>query len=102
MSSPISLNGVSPAVSPIQIPDLAGERSGSADDFQRVLTDAIEKVEKFRENANQSVEKFLSGEEEDLHRVALATQQAELAFEFFLQAKNKVVQAYQEVMHMQV
>jgi len=90
MSSPIHLNGPSTAVSPVRMPELAGEQRAGRGDFQQVLTDAIEKVEKFRRTANESVEKFLSGEEEDLHRVALATQQAELAFEFFLQARNKV------------
>jgi flagellar hook-basal body complex protein FliE len=34
--------------------------------------------------------------------VALATQRAELAFETFLQVRNKVVSAYQAVMQMQV
>jgi flagellar hook-basal body complex protein FliE len=34
--------------------------------------------------------------------VALATQQAELAFDLFLQVRNKVVSAYQEVMRMQM
>jgi len=34
--------------------------------------------------------------------VAAATQQAELSFDLFLQVKNKVVQAYQEIMRMQL
>jgi flagellar hook-basal body complex protein FliE len=48
------------------------------------------------------VERFLSGEGEELHTTVLATQRAELAFEMFLQARNKVVNAYQEIMRMQV
>jgi flagellar hook-basal body complex protein FliE len=32
----------------------------------------------------------------------MATQRAELAFELFLQARNKVVSAYQEIMRMQM
>ena len=39
---------------------------------------------------------------EELHATALAVQRAELAFDLFLQARNKVVQAYQEIMRMQV
>jgi flagellar hook-basal body complex protein FliE len=34
--------------------------------------------------------------------VALASQRAELEFDLFLQVRNKVVSAYQEVMRMQV
>ena len=46
--------------------------------------------------------RFLSGEGEDLHTTILATQQAELSFDLFLQMRNKVVSAYQEIMRMQM
>ena len=73
---------------------------GSA--FQSVLGDAISKVESFQNDATNSVNKFLSGEGEDLHKVALATQQAELSLQLFMQVRNKVVTAYNQVMQMQV
>jgi len=37
-----------------------------------------------------------------LHTAVLATQRAELFFQLFLQARNKVVDAYQEIMRMQM
>jgi flagellar hook-basal body complex protein FliE len=70
--------------------------------FQDVLSTAINTVEAFGNNASASVERFLSGEGEELHTTVLATQQAELSFEMFLQARNKVVSAYQEIMRMQM
>lgn len=70
--------------------------------FQRVLQGAIGNVEQGRQNAAQTVERFLSGEGEEVHNVVLATQKAELNFELFLQVRNKVVAAYQEVMRMQL
>ena len=60
------------------------------------------RVEGLRAGAGEAIGRMLSGEGGELHQVALATQQAELAFELFLQVRNKVVQAYQEVMRMQV
>jgi flagellar hook-basal body complex protein FliE len=36
-----------------------------------------------------------------LHTTVLATQRAELSFDLFLQVRNKVVAAYQEIMRMQ-
>ena len=102
MSLPISPVGASTGIAPIRTPSMPGEPSGSAGGFEKAFAEAVHKVEQFRENAGQSVEKFLAGEGEDVHRVALATQQAELAFELFLQVRNKAVQAYQEVMRMQV
>jgi flagellar hook-basal body complex protein FliE len=70
--------------------------------FQDVLSGAMSRVESFGQNASASVERFLSGENEELHTTILATQQAELSFELFLQARNKVVSAYQEIMRMQM
>ena len=70
--------------------------------FGAILEDAMGKVSEFNEAASLSVGSFLSGEGDDLHKTIMATQRAELAMELFLQVRNKVVQAYQEVMRMQV
>jgi flagellar hook-basal body complex protein FliE len=70
--------------------------------FQSILSEAMGHVEKFQQNSADSISKFLSGEDEEVHKVALATQQAELSFDLFLQVRNKVVSAYQEVMKMQM
>ncbi|HEY1496162.1 MAG TPA: flagellar hook-basal body complex protein FliE [Candidatus Solibacter sp.] len=89
-------------VSGIALPELirpAGQPpSGGA--FQEVLSGAIQRVESFNQNASASVERFLSGENEEIHTTILATQQAELSMELFMQARNKVVSAYQEIMRM--
>lgn len=80
-------------------PSLDGGASG---EFRSVLADAIGGVERLRGEANRRVEQFLTGESQEVHTVALATQRAELAFETFLQVRNKVVSAYQSIMQMQV
>jgi flagellar hook-basal body complex protein FliE len=59
-------------------------------------------VEKSSKNAADTIQQFLSGESEELHNTVIATQKAELQFEMFLQVRNKVVSAYQEIMKMQV
>lgn len=92
-------------IPPIQVPAAAsgaGAAGGSGAAFQSVLNDAVQKVEAFSQNAKSSINSFLSGEGEELHDVALKTQEAELSFDLFLQARNKIVSAYQEVMRMQV
>lgn len=52
--------------------------------------------------ADQSVQKLASGETENLHQVVMSLQQTRLAFDLMLQVRNKVLDAYQEVMRMQV
>ena len=86
----------------IRPPELSSETGSKEVSFRDTLSEAVRQVEGFRQDADMKTEKFLAGEGEDLHTVALATQRAELSFELFQQVRNKVVQAYQEVMRMQV
>jgi flagellar hook-basal body complex protein FliE len=93
-------------VSGISLPDplrpagASGASGGGA--FRDMLSSAIQTVEGAGSNASASVERFLSGEGEELHTTVIATQKAELSFELFMQARNKVVSAYQEIMRMQM
>jgi flagellar hook-basal body complex protein FliE len=91
-------------VSGISLPDplRPGGASGGSGGFRDVLSSAIQTVEGASNNASASVERFLSGEGEELHTTVIATQKAELSFELFMQARNKVVSAYQEIMRMQM
>jgi len=100
MSSPISPIRAVP-LPDLRTPGVAGASSG-AGEFQSLLANAIGGVERLRGDAGKTVERFLAGDGEEVHTVALATQRAELAFETFLQVRNKVVSAYQAVMQMQV
>jgi flagellar hook-basal body complex protein FliE len=100
MSSPISPIRAVP-LADLRAPS-GGVSSSGAGDFQSVLSNAIGGVERLRGDAGKAVERFLAGDGEEVHTVALATQRAELAFETLLQVRNKVVSAYQAVMQMQV
>ena len=99
---PVPVSAV-PSIGPITAPGLTspgpGGRPGA---FQSVLGDAISRVDNFRRDASGRVESFLAGEDQELHQVVVGVQRAELAFELFMQVRNKVVQAYQEVMRMQM
>lgn len=105
MSSPIP--SISTSLAPVQPPLGAairanpGQASGG-DLFGAVMKDAVKTVEGLGAQSRQSVERFLAGEPQEIHQMVLEAQRAELAFELFLQVRNKVVQAYQEVMRMQL
>jgi flagellar hook-basal body complex protein FliE len=99
MAAPISSISSSVAASPIRLPSLESGSKGPGT-FQDVLAGAIQNVESFGRDASASVERTLSGEGEELHNTIIATQRAELSFELFLQMRNKVVSAYQEIMRM--
>ena len=91
-------------ITPLTLPQLnqAISPPGQPGEFQKVLTGAISQVESLNNNAAESVQKFLRGDSDELHSTILATQKAELAFQLGLQVRNKVVDAYQEIMKMQM
>jgi len=88
----------------IQFPDLNGstKKPEETEGFGGILKQAISQVAGQQQQAEASMNSFLRGESEEVHQVALDAQRAELSLEMFLQMRNKVVQAYQEVMRMQL
>ena len=98
------MTGPITSISPSSLPSTirhVGEAT-SAGSFQNAFHQAVQSVEGAGQAASASVERFLAGDGEELHSTILATQRAELSFEMFLQMRNKVVSAYQEIMRMQM
>jgi flagellar hook-basal body complex protein FliE len=98
-----------PSIAPFQpikhipLPDpitpATGGTTGS-DAFSSILQQSVRNVSQLQGDAESSINQFISGEQEDPHTTMLAVQRASLAFDMFVQVRNKVVQAYQEVMKM--
>lgn len=93
------INAIGP-IHPTITPEVSKVTGAQPSAFVDALKNAVDHVEISKKAAAKSVESFMDGETEDLHTVGLATQRAELEFEMFLQVRNKVVQAYQEIMRM--
>ena len=80
----------------------AGAAGGSpVASFADSLTDAIEKVEQTQGDANQATVNMLDGSGE-VHDAMIALQRAELTLQLTIQVRNKLVQAYQDVMRMPI
>ena len=69
--------------------------------FADSLTDAIDKVEETQGDANQATVNMLDGSGE-VHDAMIALQRAELTLQLTVQVRNKLVQAYQDVMRMPI
>ena len=75
-----------------------GEAGGG---FGNFLKDAIDQVNGLETQSNGQLESFLN-DKGDLHSVMLALEKADLSFQVMMQVRNKIVQAYQEIMKTQV
>jgi flagellar hook-basal body complex protein FliE len=75
-------------------------QSGSS--FKDFLLDSIREVNSMQQDADQAVEKLVTGGEANPAEVLTAVQKADIAFRMMLQIRNKMVQAYQEVQNIRV
>lgn len=71
-------------------------------DFKSFVTSALEEVSRLQTSADEAAVRLATGEARDLHEVMIMTEQANLALQLTLQVRNKVLDAYQEIMRMQV
>ena len=78
----------------------AGQPAGAAP-FSDLLTNAVGEVNALESQARSAVEGLMTGTGVDVHQAMIATQKADMAFEFALAVRNKAVQAYEQVSGMQ-
>ena len=97
---PIALSKIVPPEL-LRQPASSGQPEGSGS-FAGMLQEAFQQMREIEIDADQQVRKLLAGERVDLHRVMLAGEKAGLASKLMMSVRNKVVDAYQEVMRMQV
>ena len=70
--------------------------------FESTLKGFVNEVNSLQNHASESIEKLATGEVEDVHQVMIAVEEANTAMEFMLEIRNKIVEAYQEIMRMPV
>lgn len=70
--------------------------------FGDFLLDSISEVNSLQNQADNAVQKLASGESKNLHETLLAVEKAEIAFKTMNQIRTKVIDAYREIMKMQV
>ena len=75
--------------------------TGGAPAFGKLLNEAIQQVNDVEKGSQGELQKYL-GNEGDLHSVMIALEKADLSFQMMMQVRNKIVQAYQEIMKSQV
>jgi len=72
------------------------------DSFGKFLADSVGKVNSLQEDANIAMEKLASGKSQNLHETLLAVEKADIAFRTMNQVRSKVIDAYKEIMKMQI
>jgi len=70
--------------------------------FRETLEEAIQRVNDLQLQADQAIQELTTGESKDVAQTMIAVQKASLSFQLMTQIRNKIVQAYEEVMRMPI
>jgi flagellar hook-basal body complex protein FliE len=82
---------------------IKGNNTDSSDvSFGQLLTNALSDVNKVQLDAKQASIDLAAGKIQDVSEAVIATEKASIALQLTMQVRNKVIDAYQEIMRMQV
>ena len=70
--------------------------------FSKILEDNLNKVNNLQLKSNEMTEQFALGNIDNVHDVTIAAQKASTALNLTVAVQNKVMDAYNEIMRMQV
>ena len=77
-----------------------GKAEGAS--FDQTLKSFMNDVNEMQNKASESIDKLAAGEITDVHQVMTSVEEANTAFNMMMEIRNKVMDAYQEIMRMRL
>ncbi|CAG9619714.1 flagellar hook-basal body complex protein FliE [Sutcliffiella rhizosphaerae] len=89
---------------PMTLPTELNQKSGGEvhQEFSTYLKNAINEVNNSQVASNELTTKLVNNQGVELHDVLIAQQKASVAMQLTMEIRNKGIEAYQEIMRMQV
>ncbi len=95
--APIAINATQSAAA-----STAGNAKSVGNSFSNFLGQALDQVSGSEATANKMATDLANGKGQDLHTVMLAMEKSNILLQTTVEVRNKVIDAYQEIMRMQV
>lgn len=78
------------------------EEGGKEVPFSEFLNGALQQVSDLQNESDKLNDAFALGKTDNIHQVMIAAEKADLAMQFTVQVRNKILDAYNEIMRMPV
>jgi len=96
------IDGIS-GVGPSNVQKLQQDKTlRKAPDFAEILKEAFDKVNQVQKNAEQMASDFALGKISNIHEVIIEAEKATIALRLTTEVRNRIVEAYREIMRMQL
>lgn len=80
----------------------AGQAAKGGGDFADMLKQALQEVNEAQATSEVEARKLMTGDGADMHSAILAVQKADVSFQMMMAVRSKLIDAYREVMRMQM
>ncbi len=78
------------------------EVSQASSTFSDLLQNTIDQVGRAQNEGDTAIQKLQGGQAGNLHEVMIATEEADIAIRMLVQMRNKALEAYNEIMRIQI
>jgi flagellar hook-basal body complex protein FliE len=76
--------------------------TASSPSFASLLGDLVESVDQKGKAASKQAQDVMLGKSDNIHQAMIAMQEAGVSFNLLVEVRNKLVESYKELTHMQV
>ena len=83
----------------LDLPEAKQPRQQS--DFKEYLKSCIDGVDHLQKEADRTAHELATGKVENVHQAMIAMEKADVSFRLMVEARNRIVKAYEEIMKMQ-
>lgn len=83
-------------------PGIGAAESPKGKDFRSVLLDSLEEVNRLQREADEGVQRLVTGETDNVVEVFSAVNKAGIAFDLLMEIRNKLTKAYEDIQQMRV
>jgi len=94
------LSAISPSI--FKTGELQQNNESAAIPFSQYLSNALNDTNDLLLEADSISNEFAAGKTDNIQQVLIATEKADIALQFTMQIRNKILDAYNEIMRMQI
>jgi flagellar hook-basal body complex protein FliE len=86
----------------LSVPSGTPAAGGGSKTFAELLQNSLEEVNLHQNQADRAIKELVAGRTKNVHETLLAIERADSSLKLAMQVRNKVLEAYREIMRMQV
>lgn len=80
----------------------SGSAAGTQKSFADTLSEAINNVNELQKTSDKAMQNLATGRTDNVAEVMITAEKADIALKLMVQVRNKIIDAYQDIMKMQV